>query len=1336
MLLKSGFFLTLCLFTLQASQIKDLHDNGFPGLRDVKHRHFLEASRPIRHTTNVRAEQGGHRTKRSTIFHTGVKVCPQETMTEVIGSHRTYYKLRVCQEAIWEAFRIFFDRVPDSEEYRSWVYTCQHENLCMDDLARNFSSAQEHLDMVARRVAMSAEIEGVETGTPDPDSECTWTPHLILPPTEVDVIQEDLIKETFEYIVEFSVTVVDPAYNDVLSDPEAVQNSDITRELTDKMLRVFERVPGFKEIQVLGFRSDDVSVRVVFNGDTELNDDIEALEEPYTDEDANAPKLKRIIVRALREEPSLPLDIRTLSFEAVNTVHPVAELGMNPVESAVSGDYSTLPPTEDTTPTHSFLPTVAVIENSMDAFTIEPETHTFVPFIPNIVPETTSAATDETPLMASIEEESTGDSAEGPSTITTPDTKLDEGSVAELEEALTDELPEPVDVVNVEHPTEVSSDLPEFTDPTVTEIPVIEATVPVYTTSSHEHAVEEVPELAVLLNEEHPTEVSNDLPEFTDPAITEIPDIEATVPVYTTSSHEHAVQGIEPDPDVVLSQPPTESGEAPEDRDESSGGHSSVTPVSIVLPPGISSNQEHLGNSGVTPASIDPTSENPYTKEDVRDSGVTPASIDPTSENSYNQEDVQDSGVTPASIDPTSENSYNQEDVRDSGVTPASIDPTSENSYNQEDVWDSGVTPASIDPTSENSYNQEDVQDSGVTPASIDPTSENSYNQEDVRDSGVTPASIDPTSENSYNQEDLRDSGVTPASIDPTYENSYNQEDLQDSGVTPASIDPTYENSYNQEDLQDSGVTPASIDPTYENSYNQEDVQDSGVTPVPIDLPSENSYTQDDVWHSGVTPVLMDLPSENSYTQDNVWNSEVTPVPIDLSSENSYTQENVLSSPNEIEVEVTETPEGDTGSGYPSESDERPYGSTAAPVMRLANTPLVTSVEKSKELVVFFSLRVTNMMFSDDLFNKSSPEYKSLENTFLELTQHSGSRKSPNPGASSKSGLGRQTTLASIPLLPYLQSNLTGFKHLEILNFRNGSVVVNSRMKLDKPVPYNVTEAVHCVLEDFCSAASKRLDIEIDSRSLEIEPADQADPCKFLACNEFSRCVVNSWTDEAECLCDPGYSIVDGLPCQSTCTLQPDYCLNGGLCEIIPGHGATCRCPVGKYWHYHGERCSEMVSMPVDPTLIVTCLVGSLCLVCAVIGLLVFINKKCIKPKKTLTLVNTLSPYAFENTLRVNPVFENDDGALSQVSTYPCSSSSSSQSQQSEQEHFAPIENIHLSIEIPRQLYTTRSDKLVSEMVDFHHCIPHSEVSPRDIPQNILSQKPSYSNYLKRLSQL
>ncbi len=40
-----------------------------------------------------------------------------------------------------------------------------------------------------------------------------------------------------------------------------------------------------------------------------------------------------------------------------------------------------------------------------------------------------------------------------------------------------------------------------------------------------------------------------------------------------------------------------------------------------------------------------------------------------------------------------------------------------------------------------------------------------------------------------------------------------------------------------------------------------------------------------------------------------------------------------------------------------------------------------------RALTVFFSLRVTNMAFSMDLFNKSSPEYKALEQRFLQLVR-------------------------------------------------------------------------------------------------------------------------------------------------------------------------------------------------------------------------------------------------------------------------------------------------------------------------------------------------------------
>nr|XP_043904232.1 interphotoreceptor matrix proteoglycan 2 isoform X2 [Solea senegalensis] len=978
MLLKSGLFFTLCLLTVSASQSRDLRGHSFPGLRDVKYRHFLESPRPIRRNTDVGAERERHRVKRSELFTTGVKVCPQETMKAIIGSHRAYYKLRVCQEAIWEAFRIFLDRVPNSDEYRAWVYTCQHQNLCMDDLAQNFSSSQEHVEMVARRVAEQHESEGAVSGSPEPGRECSWTPPLILLPTETDEDKEkpDVTKDdSREYIVEFSVSVVDPTYSRLLGEPEDPHYSDFTRELTDKMLHVFEKIPGFKEIRVLGVHSEDVSVRcaVVFNGETELSDDPAGLGEPGVelDEDVNAPQLKNIIVKALKQEPSLLLDIHTLSFEAVTTIYPDSELGMNSLETVLSEDNTTKTPEEDNMPISGFV-------HLLEASAVAPQAHTFVPFIPNILQEATPVVSDEIRVTAAEEEESTGGSAQEAGDVDTPTPSTETATEREAESQVEETPP----------PPPPQQDKGDEADPEEQVTNELEAVDPERQNDPESQSEEVMSDRAAV-------------PQSTDHAKTETSVPEAAVSVAVPSSHGDPVQSTDAEADVELVPSPVESGE------ESRGGQSGTSPLSTNFPAEIS-----------------------VVEEDRRE-----------------------------------------------------------------------------------------------------------------------------------------------------------------------------------------------------------------------------------------------------------------------------------------EAEVTRHLEEGSASGLPSESDERPRESTAAPALRRGGTPLMTAVGKSKELVVFFSLRVTNMMFSDDLFNKTSPEYKSLENTFLELTQHSGSRKSPNPGASSKSAPKRQTTLASIPLLPYLQSNLTGFKQLEILNFRNGSVVVNSKMKLDKPVPYNVTEAVHCVLEDFCNAASKRLDIEIDSRSLEVEPADQGDPCKFLACNEFSRCVVNSWTDEAQCLCDPGYSAADGLPCQSTCSLRPDYCLNGGLCEIIPGHGATCRCPVGKYWHYHGERCNELVSMPVDPPLIITCLVGSLCFVCAIIGVLIFINKKCIKTRKAVTLVHTLAPYAFENTLRVNPVFENDDGVLTQVTTLPCpSSSASSQSQQSEQEHLASTENIHLSVEIPRQLYTTRPEKLVSEMVDFHHFIPHNEL--------------------------
>nr|XP_045015984.1 interphotoreceptor matrix proteoglycan 1 [Jaculus jaculus] len=207
-------------------------------------------------------------------------------------------------------------------------------------------------------------------------------------------------------------------------------------------------------------------------------------------------------------------------------------------------------------------------------------------------------------------------------------------------------------------------------------------------------------------------------------------------------------------------------------------------------------------------------------------------------------------------------------------------------------------------------------------------------------------------------------------------------------------------------------------------------------------------------------------------------------------------------------------------SGYMSTPDHFLETTTPVPALQYITTSSMTIATKGQELVVFFSLRVANMPFSYDLFNKSSLEYQALEQRFTEL------------------------------LVPYLSSNLTGFKKLEILSFGNGSVIVNSRVRFTKVVPYNLTQAMRGVLEDFRSTAAQNLDLEIDSCSLNIEPADRADPCKFLACSEFAQCVKNEQTEEPECRC---------RHMESPGAVGPGLCAPGQACEASHGKIAPCR---------------------------------------------------------------------------------------------------------------------------------------------------------------------------------
>ncbi|XP_037552692.1 interphotoreceptor matrix proteoglycan 2 [Nematolebias whitei] len=266
-----------------------------------------------------------------------------------------------------------------------------------------------------------------------------------------------------------------------------------------------------------------------------------------------------------------------------------------------------------------------------------------------------------------------------------------------------------------------------------------------------------------------------------------------------------------------------------------------------------------------------------------------------------------------------------------------------------------------------------------------------------------------------------------------------------------------------------------------------------------------------------------------------------------------------------------------------------------------------------RDLTVFFSLRVTNMVFSADLFNKSSSEYKALEQQFIEL------------------------------LVPYLQSNLSHFQNLEILNFRNGSIVVNSRMRFGKPVPQEVTNIIYLILEDFANNAYQTMNLAIDKYSLDVESGDRADPCKFQACNEFSKCMVNQWSGEAECVCDPGYLSVDGLPCQSICEVQHDFCLNDGKCDIIPDKGAICRCRVGENWWYRGEHCEEYVSEPLVVGIAIASVAGFLLVAGGIIFFLARTLREHYDDEDTEDpLRRGESVPSLKRATKFNPMYEND----------------------------------------------------------------------------------------------
>ncbi|NWU65224.1 IMPG1 protein, partial [Pterocles burchelli] len=847
-----------------------------------------------------------HRTKRSSFFSTGVKVCPQESVKQILASHQAYYRLRVCQEAVWEAFRIFLDRIPDTSEYQNWVTACQRETFCIFDIGKNFSNSQEHLEIIQRRVKHRTfqerkdeistdktggkkleDIPSISTGSPG----TSLSPHVPVPngtllneivndtKTPVKELGTNTVPELpVEQMVEFSVTLTDQEYTPELNDPSSPQYRHLAAKFQLQMKKIFEKLPGFKEIHVLGFKSSSTVARYVVNFERDGSeikstvDDISTIGSnkvenekiplsPKEEREISATKLtvtdlQQLVAIALHEDQSLPVDLGTLQFT----------------------DESIIPPSD--------------FDNDIQAMVTIP--------------------------------------------LAGPD----------LEDSMSVELP-----LGYPSPATVDQAGDLFGNEFTTGIPMLSREISA------------------------PEDFNNFV---------------SSEPVFPTKPSREPFQD-----------------RTPPDTEDITADHQSFT-----VP------FDALGSTRNPPKPEDP---------------YLPPPADDSASNEF---------IT-----------YGYESPVEQATTLA--------------IYTAGsfTPPNLLQAREDNSGAEEEKEPTDLTEPPFKEADQDSLSIQAVKIMDEPESSGDDTLGTASPHETLP-FFIGPSGFSTTHPGDVLTDVLPSDRPAPL---------------------PAATSPPHSHSQVIEQSLEGPHSPVP----TSDSVTPDSTG-TGVQDITAELDRTGA-------------------------------------LSTAALEEAEHGSGYVAGLTTEPAEATPAPSLKYVTTSSMTTAAKGKELVVFFSLRVTNMHFSDDLFNRSSPEYKALEQQFMQL------------------------------LLPYLQSNLTGFKHLEILNFRNGSVIVNSKMKFARTVPYNITEAVHCVLEDFCDAAAEHLNLEIDSYSLDIEPADQADPCKFMACDEFSECITNEWTREADCLCKPGYVSQDGLPCRSLCELEPHLCINGGKCELVPGRGAVCR---------------------------------------------------------------------------------------------------------------------------------------------------------------------------------
>ncbi|XP_031954283.1 interphotoreceptor matrix proteoglycan 2 isoform X5 [Corvus moneduloides] len=1135
------------------------------------------------------------RRKRSILFPSGVKICPDESVEQAIANHLKYFRLRVCQETVWEVFKTFWDRLPEREEYNAWMSLCEEGIMSIFEMGTNFSQSEEHRSLIMKKLSYTKEAMGSSCtdwscGQDDPGNHsCSGTP---IPPLDADVTtlrdaaanvpppheisvetpagdtiheldnvvptinneikkqDEKLVRPVTEQMIEFNILIVGEQYSEELKDPSAAEYQLLSQRFISQIKSVFEGLPGYKNIHILDYSPSEedsgveVHYAVTFDGKAMSNATWDLI-------NLHSNKVEDNSFMGIEDNPTVVYtisDFQDYIAEILqkNALLENASMILDPKSLQLTNVKEILHPTSE-------VPSW-ITENPVVLARPEFDDSTFLAERPSADESTVSNAL--------------------PFDYTKPDSTSDSEQYSDNEIQ-----PRPE---NIDYEASLAPEAPLSSEADITALPdgLNLETSRLVTVPVLEHGSMDSQEWLSAPSSSEDTGLSEELLPLSPSHL---------VPEESPSTDDYVVP--------LLSAPTVASSSVVEtDIKEKEEVIQETTTLQVPLlqteePSSVepSTQTETLGmydSSFVMPAGEAPVSP-PYTDLSVEDSLVI-------STGTVSMEQPEEFSVGQNIISDVVEHQSEDRAMAEEQFTVKQPDVMEAATIGHLDTTSSGTiltaVPSMVKPDA--STEEQQALDSSLA-------------DQDTPGSAVKePADFWPTDRA---LETSLDQTVQPAMPAVT----------QGSAEVPSVTGHT--TVLEGFAVQDGTDHDTHVSMSFSTVM---DYQTVSVTTSTVELPSH-------------LPPVASSPSLSVATSTKLGDetTRVLDVSVDLDGVST------------VHFSPGRTEEGRRMTESHMELTTRVQSTEMVSVAWATHETHYSSTVPSRALVVFFSLRVTNMMFSEDLFNKNSPEYKALEQRFLEL------------------------------LVPYLQSNLTGFQNLEILNFRNGSIVVNSRMKFAKPVPRNVTNAVYMILEDFCNTAYHTMNLAIDKYSLDVESGEQADPCKFQACNEFSECLVNRWSGEAECVCNPGYLSIDGLPCNSICDLQPNFCLNDGKCDISPGQGAICRCRVGENWWYRGEHCEEYVSEPLVVGIAIASVAGFLLVASAVI----FFLARTLRDQYTKSDTGDSqgqgdSLSSIENAVKYNPMYESDTTGYShyyrrypQLTSYSSTSAETSTDYSSEE---------------------------------------------------------------------